>query len=703
MHIIFENLKQLFFVELGAQRLNAILLVPVFVAIGVAWYFSLLAEPFWGYGVAAISLSLAAAVFVRGYGRIAAVAVLCSSLGFGAAQLRTHMVYTPILSHKMDFTIVEGRIAAVEELEKGVRLTLSEVVMEELDAEDTPRKVRLKLWKGDGLKIGQRVSGLASLNPPSSPVIPKGFDFQRYMYFRGIGAVGFMYKPPEILQDVSGLGFSGVVETVRQRIGGRIEGVLNAPQSGLARALMIGQRTSIDEDDMESIRAAGLAHMLAISGLHVGLFSGVVFFALRFGMALFPPFALRHPVKKYAAVVAMMAALFYMLIAGATIPTQRAMISVAVVFTAVLLDRSPISLRVVAFAALCVLLVFPESLMSASFQMSFAAVTGLIAFYDWTRPLWSRWARQAGMLRKGALYFVGVSSTTITATLTTAPVTLFHFQALPSYGLIANVVCVPLLAFMVMPLAILALILMPFGLEGFAFALMEPGLSVILNLAHFVADLKGAVFRLPAFTLAPLVFFILAALSVVIFRARLRVIATSIFAVCALVNFQWIQYDVFVSSKFDVVALDAGEPQMIISDARKSRFMRENWEQAIGREGSYAERFPREGVREGDQYKLSCGDQYKLSCDAVACRYEFGGHKLSYVKRYDVRAFADECRWANIIVSQDIYKRDCAAEHVLNRRDGKYHGVHAFKLNDDGITLHRTEDFRGARPWVQKP
>lgn len=609
--VMFQKIKDQILVELAAQKLNAILLVPVLVAFGIGFYFSLSFEPVSLLTISVFLSSVFCVFFSRSWPRLLMFGVFCMVLGFGAAQMRTSYVHTPMILKKLDFVDVQGRITFIEELDKGVRLTLSDVIIEDLEGDETPRKIRLKLWKPDGIEVGQTVAGLASLNPPSPPVIPHGFDFQRYMYFRGIGAVGFFYKTPDI---IDGSQSGHFVERLRYGIGERIGAALGKEQSGLARALMIGQRSSIEEDDLEAIRAAGLAHMLAISGLHVGLFSGVIFFFIRFLMALFPSFALKHPIKKYAAIVAIMAAFFYMLVAGATIPTQRAMITVAVVFTAILLDRSPISLRVVGFAALCVLLIIPESLLSASFQMSFAAVTGLIAFYDWTRPLWSKWARQAGWIKRLGLYLLGVITTTLIATIATAPLTLFHFQALPVYGVLANVICVPLLAFVVMPLAILSFLLMPLGLEGYALSLMGPALSVFLELAHRVSDIEGAVFHVPSFTSMALVFLILTCLSIVIFKARLRIIASITMGVCALFNFKWIQYDVLVSSKLDLIALQTHEPYLIVSDKRKSKFMHSNWKQSLGLEETESVRFPKEGSLQGENYSLNC--------DVSACRYE---------------------------------------------------------------------------------
>ena len=688
--IILKNFKQLVDEEIGAQRQNALLLVPVLVGMGVGAYFSLPFEPPVFVGGLAFLLFLFGVFFTKSWARLVLVAGLFISLGFTAAQIRTSYVYAPMLERSLKFADAEGRIERVERFEKGVRLTLSDVRIEKLESWQTPAKIRLKLWKAEGYQIGQRITGLASLNPPSPPVVPRGFDFQKYMYFKQIGAVGFFYKSPEVLEDVSSGGVGNFISKLRLGISNRISRGLDMPASSLASALMIGERQSVPDENMEAIRAAGLAHMLAISGLHVGLFSGVIFFVTRFVMASIPILALRHPIKKYAAIIAMVGAFFYMLIAGATIPTQRAMITVAVVFTAILLDRSPISLRVIGFAALCILLIFPESLLSASFQMSFAAVTGLVVFYDWTRPLWMNFSRQAGWGRKILLYIGGVSVTTVVATIVTAPITLYHFQALAAYGLLANLLCVPLLAFVIMPLAILLFILMPFGLEGWAFALMEPALLAIIRLAHFVSELDGSVFHVPMFSLATMVFFVLAALSFMLLQGRLRLIGTALFFVLSALSFRVLSYDVYVSSKADIVVV-RGENGLVVSDFRMSKFERENWQQANGLASHDIKKMPKEG-------ELGTA----LSCDQAACRYEGYEQKVSYLKSFDTHTFALECDWADVVISKDVYEGQCGATHIVNRREVSRHGVHAMRLTQEGVVVDRVEDFRADRPWVQR-
>lgn len=684
-------LSQIVSAELALLKPQFILLVPVFMACGIGAYFSLSFEPPVTTGVLAAFGLLAPAIILRGWGRYAAVALFLAVLGFASAQIRTHLVYTPILAKKMDFAAVQGRIEAIEDLEKGVRVLLSDVSIEKLAPEQTPRKIRLKFWKGEGLQVGQRISTLAGLNPPAAPVMPRGFDFKRMMYFQGIGAVGFAYKTPEILEEAGpGFGF-GSVEALRSAVARRIQAGLEAPASGLALALMIGQRQAIEESDMEAIRLSGLAHMLAISGLHVGLFSGVLFFASRFIMALFPGFALRHPIKKYAALFAMSGALFYMLIAGSSIPAQRAMITVFVVLCAVLLDRSTISLRVVAFAAFMILLLFPESLESVSFQMSFAAVTCLVAFYDWLRPVWSQWYRQAGFWRRAALYFVSVCLTSIVAGLATAPFSLFHFQTFASYGLLANMVCVPLLGLVVMPLAILSLLLMPFGFDALPLAIMEPALRIMLWVAHWVSGLQGAALRVPQLPFSFLMLCVLGVLSVIVFRARLRVIALGLVVIIGGLNFHLKQPDILMSSEFDLVAFRADEPYLLVSSRKAERFSRESWERSMGYEPGSAVVFPAEGALEGARSVLRCGEE--------GCRFEKAGARVSYLIDPDPQVIAQECAWADIVIAKHGFEA-CERAISLDKYAGYAHGAHAIYL-EPALRIERVNDFRGQRPWVQ--
>jgi competence protein ComEC len=484
--------REMLLLEYAVQKKQLFIWAPVFLALGIGFYFSLPAEPPMVPGFFALIISSGGLFLFRH--RTAALIVFLVVLGFLAAQLRTHIVHTPVLQKELSPVMVEGIIDAVEDFgdTEGSRLILSHPVIEDLLPEQTPRKIRLKVRKDHGLLAGQRVRMLAGLNAPSAPVAPGGFDFQRHLYFQGIGAVGFSFKEPEIIADVPAHSFDHFIEKQRQSIASRIEAGMKYPEAAVAIALTVGRMTAIEREEQELWRDSGLAHALSISGLHVGMFSGIVFFFFRLVMVLIPGFALRYPVKKIAAVIAMAGACYYMFLAGATIPTQRSVLMTGIVLLAITLDRSPISLRLVSFTAFAVLLFFPESLLSASFQMSFAAVTCLILFYDWLRPWWSEWHRQAGFIRRVLLYFVSVCLTTLVASAATAPLGLFHFQQFATYGLLGNLLGVPIMAFIIMPAIVAVFFLIPLHLEFLAFYPLQLGIDWTIDIVHWVALLPHA-------------------------------------------------------------------------------------------------------------------------------------------------------------------------------------------------------------------
>ncbi|MBC6417251.1 MAG: ComEC/Rec2 family competence protein, partial [Rhodospirillales bacterium] len=255
----------------------------------------------------------------------------------------------------------------------------------------------------------------------------------------------------------------------------------------------------------EAYRRPGLAHLLAISGLHVGLIATIFFFSLRALLALSPSLALNWPIKKIAALVTAVLLPFYLPMVGASVPTQRACLMTLVVLAAVLLDRRAISMRLVAVAALVVLALAPESLLTASFQLSFAAVTALVAAYEVWQLRRPGWKGGAGLRSRLLLYFLGVLASSMIATLSTAPFAAYHFHRLALYGLAANLLAVPLTAFWIMPFCLLSYLLLPLGLEQFALTPLGWGLEVLNTTAQGFSALPGATLNLPAMPLWGLV------------------------------------------------------------------------------------------------------------------------------------------------------------------------------------------------------
>ena len=483
---------------LAALRPRLFPFAPVLIGIGVSARFPLPADPAPAL-VAAVAVLAAAAAALRVRGgegwHLPALAVVCLATGFLAAEVRAWRVDAPRLEWR-SYGPVQGRVVMIDRSQADQpRLTLDRVVLAGRAPDATPARVRVSLHGAaaqDALPLpGDTVLMTAHLAPPEGPVEPGGFDFRRMAWFDRLGAVGYT-RTPVILWEPPGPG-EAAVNRLRARMRAAVQDHIPGDAGAFAAALVTGDRAGISAGALQSLRDSNLAHLLAISGLHMGLLAAFVFGAVRAGLALVPPVALRINTKKVAAVVALAAGGFYLLLSGGNVATERAYVMVSVMLVAVLADRRALSLRSVALAACVILLIQPETLAEPGFQMSFAATVALIvAFGALRRP---------GERRRLPAWLVpvfGVVFTSLVAGLATAPVAAAHFNRMSDYGLLANVLAVPLMGTLVMPAAVAAAVLAPLGLEGAALWVMAQGTRWILGVAGWVAGLEGAVTLIPA-------------------------------------------------------------------------------------------------------------------------------------------------------------------------------------------------------------
>jgi competence protein ComEC len=474
-----------------------LLFAPVCLGTGIGGYFALPVEPtalVWALvAIGAAGAGLVGARLTRS--RYAGVGFLALGLammlaGLLVAGLRTETVRAPVIGFRY-YGPVEGRVVKIDRSQSdAIRLTLDRVRLERVAPDARPERVRVSLHGAQGYLDpvpGQSVAMTAFLSAPEGPVEPGGFDFRRMAWFDRIGAVGYT-RAPALLLAPAGEGLGALfIHRLRQRIAAYVRAAIPGEAGAFAAAITTGDRAQMSPEALAALRGSNLAHLLAISGLHMGLLTGFVFAALRYALALVPGLADRHSTRKIAAVVALQAGAFYLALSGGNVATERAFIMVSVMFGAVLLDRRALTLRAVAVAALLILLVQPEALGEPGFQMSFAATTALVAVFgllrDW--PGWQppRWAR-------GGLSVV-ISSAV--AGFATAPFAAAHFNQVSYYGLLANLSAVPVMGTLVMPLAVLAGLLAPLGLAGLALSVMRWPIEWILWVAQRVSTLDGAV------------------------------------------------------------------------------------------------------------------------------------------------------------------------------------------------------------------
>ena len=506
-----------------AQRGSLVLWLPVMLACGVGLYFALPVEPPpWQLLLAALAgVSLLA--LARRLTEVAAplaIGLALVAFGLALAGARAHWVAAPVLEFRY-YGPIQGRIVGIDRAASDVpRITLDQVVLADVAASRTPALVRLSL-QGDQPWLqpipGTVVILTGHLTPPNGPSEPGAFDFRRLAWFERLGAVGYSTNPVLTLMPAPH-GPALWLSRLRTTLSGQIQARIAGDPGGYAAAVMTGDRSGVSSAATQAMRDSNLYHLVSISGMHMGMLVAVIFALVRGGVALMPWAALRVSSKKAAALVALPVAAFYLALAGRDVATERAFVMVAVMLVAILLDRQALTLRSVAIAAMIVLILRPESLINAGFQMSFAAVVALVATFQMVAklPRFSHWA--AKMALQAGL--VVVSS--LVAGMATAPFAAAQFNRIAHYGLMANLLAVPAMGFLVMPGAVALAILAPLGLDGPVVWVVDLGARWILWVAGWVAGMQGAVSAVISPPAAVLPLITLGGLIVVLWQGRAR-------------------------------------------------------------------------------------------------------------------------------------------------------------------------------------
>ncbi|WP_077961370.1 ComEC/Rec2 family competence protein [Ensifer adhaerens] len=359
---------------------------------------------------------------------------------------------------------------------------------------------------GDPFALGASIEGRARLSPPSGPALPGLNDFAFDSYFKGVGAVGFFYGAPRqsekaaIEDPDTAASLLQAVETkmaaMREAVGERIRAAIGGDTGALAAALVTAEERAISRETVEVLRQAGLAHVLAISGLNMALAAGTFLIGARTALSMVPRLAHRVPIKKIAAAGALLMVCLYILISGGAVSALRAWIMISIMLVAVFFDRMSISLRNVALAAIVIVVLMPSAVAGPGFQMSFAATLALVAGYGRWRERRATRTEAADRGAKGRLLAgvaAGILVTSLIGGLATSVYSIAYFHRLPAYGLLANILTMPLISIVIMPFGLFAMLLMPFGLEQLPLAAMAWGLDRMLDVARFVTSLDGEV------------------------------------------------------------------------------------------------------------------------------------------------------------------------------------------------------------------
>ncbi|WP_341898333.1 ComEC/Rec2 family competence protein [Ferrovibrio terrae] len=687
-----------------AERERWFLWLPALLGGGIAVYFLLPSEP----PLLPLRLGMVAAVLaLLLFGRAATsrmpLLMLLAVLGgvwLGAE--RSAAVLAPVLSRPSGAIWVEGRILEVEPRDKGHRLLLDDLRLGGLQEPETPKRIRISLPRdGADLWPGERLRVRVMLLPPPEPAMPGAFDFARHAWFRQIGAVGYAISTAEALpadevrdwKEAATLWLSALRQDWTRRITAQTEGAGGA----IAAALMTGVRGPIPDSVDAAFRDSGLAHILSISGLHLTIVAGLLFFLVRALLALHPQLALRYPIKKWAALAALLGAIAYTLLSGAALPTLRALAMIALALLAVMLDRRAITLRAVAWAALLLLVLWPESLLDPGFQMSFAAVTALVAAFEHLAPKLTRWRSQAGPLQIALLWFGGTMAASFVAGLGSSLFAAYHFNRVADYALIANLLAAPLVDFIIMPFAVLAFLLMPLGLEALALTPMVWAVDLLIALAVWVAGWPDAVGTVPAMPLWGIAGITLGGLWLCLWQRRWRWLGVIGLMLGTASPWLVTQPDFLVSADGRLLAARASEGgRFYFSSARPTGFMAETWWERLGSPPLY----PWPALRRNDT-EGRAGADGSLRCDPDGCSWRSQGFLVALPRQ--PKAITEDCRHADVVIAAQmpVRYRCPAAKVVIDRNDLRRSGTHALYLDAaHGIRSISVAQTRGQRPWV---
>ncbi len=655
------------------ERPRLVLWLPVMLGLGAAGYFSLGFEPGVAMTLLAVIGTIGAGVGARRWPVLALVAAL--GLGLLAAKAREAMVAAPVLEHPM-VAHLSGRIESWEPRPRGVRVVLGDLVSGAFSP--VPSRLRIVLARGDGLKAGAAISLTASLTPPPGPSEPGDSDFGRAAFFNGLGGVGFSYggATPALLAREPGWGqrVEAAIENLRQNMTARIRSALPAGEGAIAAALITGMRGEIDPEDEAALRDAGLAHVLAIAGLHMALVGMGLFWLVRAVLAAFPSIALTRPIKKYAALAALAGAAFYLVISGAAASATRAFVMLAMMLLAVLLDRPALSMRSLGLAAAILLLLRPESITQPGFQMSFAAVTALVAVAEWEQR--RQRAAPHGMLYR---YVRGIGLTSLVGSLATMPFAIYHFDRAAHYAVPGNLLAMPVMGFLVMPAAALSVAAMPFHLEAGPLHLLGWGIDVMLGIGRLVSGLPGAVTLAPAFPVWALGLMALGGLWIAIWRLSWRWLGLVPLVLGILLAWSAPRADILVAADGRSIALRGADGRLGFIRPPKDKYAARLWLE-----------------RDGDARDLQTV-AIMGRCDGFGCVVRTGPYLIAASLRPE--AAAEDCARADLVISAAQIARCGGPALVLDQETIAQGGGYAIRLTPR-IAAVSVNAWRGTRPWV---
>jgi len=640
---------------------------------------------------------------LKPFASIFVIAGLAAMIGYFAVIFRIESVSAPIISATR-IVPLSAIVEVVDPRPSGPRLLVRPFSMGEQNS-DLPVRLRLTAKGETEIQAGDVIEVKALIMPPPPPSRPGGYDFAREAYFSRVGGSGSVLGALIVTPDV-GFGSDALLDMTmtvdrwRNELAERIIGVIGGDAGAVAAALVTGKRGMISEETNEALRAAGIYHIVSISGLHMVLAAGMVFWLTRFLLVLVPSGRFVIPAKSVAAIAAMLGAAAYTVFAGAEVATIRSMIMTIVLFGSILAGRPAISIRNLAIAAILVILVEPETLLGPSFQMSFAAVAAMIAVYERLPPSLDRPAQfstsqetaseppkstSGRIIGRFVRYAKILAITTLIAQAATGPFAAFHFQQFQTWGLIGNALTLPLVELIAMPIALGAVLALPFGADEIFWWAMGLSMEGMLGFAEMVASWPYAVQALPAIPVLSLLCLSSGLIWLTFWSTPLRWGGIGFVIAGLLFGLSNVRPDVIVSRDGRAIAVRGADGLLTIAGLGASDFVVRQWLLADG------------DLRKPDDPLV----RRNGFCDPTGCVVRLAsGQRVALALR--TRALIEDCRKADLVVTPLAKPNNCRADAI----DGimlRQTGALELFADGEGYRIKASRPTGYDAPWAKNP
>ncbi len=700
---------------LSSERSRIALWLPISFALGIMFYFSLPATPpAWlgacfllAFGIfALLEKVVRKSIFLSLF-------ILFFASGFILISVKAEMLNYPILSKKTGAVEITGKINGVDIKGTGQRLLFHNPSVGNMEKDKTPAYIRVKV---NTLKVryqaGDVVKLKAVLMPPPMPLTPDGYNTPRKFYFQGLGATGFAVSKVKVIQKADG--FDGFISRLRQSINFRFLNTMEKREAGVAMALITGEQGANSKELADAYRSSGIAHILSVSGLHMSMLAGLVFATLRLLLVFIPAISLRYNTKKIAAFFAILISFCYLFISGASIPAIRAFIMVLIVLMAVILDRNALSIRSVVLAFFIILCIYPESIISAGFQMSFAAVFALITAFEagmsklnksvrFLKISPQKQKRKYGVVKDiitFCFYWIIVTLLTdLIASSATLPFCIYHFDRVPVYSFITNLIVAPILAVIVMPALALGTLLMPVFSDNLFLTLAEHGIYFINETALWVQSFDNYVYVMPSMPTYVLILIAMGGFWLCLLRGKIRLLGLLPFVLLFIYPKFYIPADVLAYQGGKMFAVLTADGKLLIEPGRANQMARENW---LSKNGQDYKEYDKNIAKTAWKNGYS-DEKVSLTCENKnLCYYRTKGKTIAFAKNYD--SLKTACDTADIIFSAVNAKSEpCKATFLIDRKQMWKNGTYALKISTNGkISLKNTAENMGNHLWMKK-